>query len=409
MRAPLLSLLLLLSSSSVLAQPTLGPAHKLTPGVASEGQRQADVAAAPDRYLVTWQAGAGGRAAVRAARVGLDGVSMDSSGFDVARAAGGQFEPAVAHGHDTFLVVYSDMRAGDHALRARRVTLQASVLDEAGIPLSTEPTAARMGDVAATTDGFVAAWCQAEPTGRGLVVRARRLGPDGQPVDVEPLRVTDVTAWAAGEDFGHNVLRETICQHVQIAVQGTRAMIVWGGTAGREQGYFIERAVLDLSSGALVVLPGKAVVGAQSRIYNPVVAPLGAGFVFAWTDPRSRGGTGLPAQNFGVLDVAGASAYGALNTSGSARVVLEPAVTSGGLIAFVSPYQNPARDRRFEWQLKLRSVQPDTISPGEDLEVEGNAAWPALATHTSSTSLLVYTRVNAAADSGMLFTRVVTP
>lgn len=406
MHAPLLTLLL---SSTVLAQPVLGPPRKLTPSLASEGQRQADVAAAADRYLVTWQAGAGGRAAVRAARVGLDGVSLDPSGFDVARAAGGQFEPAVAFAHDTFLVVYSDMRGGDHALRARRVTLQGSVLDEGGIPLSVEPTAGRMGDVAATTEGFVAAWCQAEPTGRGLVVRARRLGPDGQPVDAEPLRVTDVTPWAAGEDFGHHVLRETICQHVQIAVQGSLAMIVWGGTAGREQGYFIERAVLDLSSGALAVAPGKAVVGAQSRIYNPVVAPVGAGFVFAWTDSRSRGGTGLPDQNFGALDVAGASVYGSLDTSGSARIVLEPAVTSGGLIAFVTPYANPARDRRVEWQLKLRRVLPDATSPGEDLEVEGNAAWPALATHTSSTSLLVYTRVNAAEDNGMLFARVVTP
>jgi hypothetical protein len=374
-----------------------------------EGQRQAEVAAGDDGFLVVWQAGAGGSAAVRGARVGLDGVSLDPTGLDVARAAGGQFEPAVASGSGTYLVVYSDMQTGDHALRGRRVTPQGQVLDPTPLALSTETTAARMGDVAATADGFVVAWCQAEPTGRGLVLRARRLGPDGQPVDAEPLRLTDVEPWDAGEDLDHSVLRETICQHVQVAVQGALAMIVWGGTVGREQGYFIERAVLDVTTGTLVVAPDRAVVGAQSRIYNPAVAPLGAGFVLAWTDPRERGGSGLPDQNFGALDVAGASTYGSLNTTASARIVLEPAVASSGVIAFVAPYANPARDRRVEWQLLLRSVQADASSPGDDVLADGNAAWPALAAHGGGTTLLVYTRVNAETDSGMLFARVVTP
>ena len=83
------------------------------------------------------------------------------------------------------------MSAGAQAvvLYGSRVDLQGTLLDGTGVQLSDEPTAASMADVAATSDGFVVVWAQAESTERGYVPRARRVGADGVPVDAGPVHV----------------------------------------------------------------------------------------------------------------------------------------------------------------------------------------------------------------------------
>jgi hypothetical protein len=390
------------------AAPVAGAAQKVTPTLAGVGQRQARVAAGPDGFLVVWAEGVGGGSRVRGARVGTDGVSLDPGGLTLAVAAGGQFEPAVASGHGIYYVVWSDLRAGDHVVYGARVAATGEVLDPGGVPLSSEPTAARMADVAATPDGFLVAWAQAEPSGRGFAARALRLGTGGLPLDPAPLKVTDPAPWTAGEDFGHAALADAICQHVRVAVQGTTALVVWGGTAGRQQGYFIVRALLDVASGATAVAADNAVEGAQSRIYNPAACDYSDGFLFSWTDFRERGGVGLPDDNAGLMTTAAAVSYAPLQETHTARIVWEPAVATNGVVAFVSPYENPQRDRRMESHLILRQLLPDGTSPGADVQVEVEAAWPALATHAGGATLLVYTVVGTPADNGMLRARVVT-
>lgn len=397
-----LVILTALFAGTALSAPTVGGGQLVTPQGPSEGQKHARAAAGAGNFLVVWEAGLGGTAKIRGARVGLTGASLDPAGITISNGAGGQFEPAVAFGHGEYFVVWSDMRSGDHAVYGSRVTIGGQVLDPAGILLSTEPTAARMADVAATPDGFVVAWAQAEPMNHGFVARARRLGTDGQPTDLAPLHLTDVQPWTFGEDWGRSIIDDVICQHVRLAVQGSTAMVMWGGTIGRQQGYFIVSAWLDLPTWTVSMPPAVAVVGAQSRIYHPAVCNFGQGFLFSWTDPQERGAEGLPLDNTGLMASDGGVSYGPLESTAQSRIVWTPAVASNGLVAFLDPGTNPNG-------LTLREVQADGSSPGQDVVIPGGAAWPALAMPDSGPTLLVYTTVNAATNNGMLQAYLVTP
>lgn len=389
-----LVILCLCWSSGASAALRVGAANKVTPTI-SEGQRHADVAAGTDGFLVVWEAGVGGASKVRAARVGLDGVSLDPGGFTLSSAPGGQFDPAVIWGHGVYLVVWSDMRSGDHALYGARVSSQGQVLDPAGILLSTEPTAARMADVASTQSGFLVAWAQAEPTEHGFVVRARRLGADGQPAPTV-LHLTDAPPWSAGEDWGRGEISDLIAQQVRLAIQGAHALVMWGGTPGRVQGYLIMSATIDLSTWTVVRAPQAAVVGAASRIYMPAVCDFNGGYLFSWTDFRERGGLGLPNENAGTIDADGGVRYGSLLDSSMARIVWTPAVSPDGVIAFVDP---PG--------LLVREILPDGMTSGSEALVAPSAAWPALAAHVSGSTLLVYTITDAPLDNGTLRARVI--
>ena len=377
------------------AAPMVGPPNKVTPTSSVEGQRHARVAAGDGGFLVVWEAGIGGRSKIKAARIGMDGISLDASGVTLAVAPGGQFEPAVTWGHGVYLVVWSDMRAGDHALYGTRVSAQGTVLDPGGILLSIEPGAARMADVAVTPDGFLVVWAQAETTEHGFVARARRLGPTGQP-NQTTLHLTDAAPWTFGEDWGRSVITELIAQQVRVAVQGSTALVMWGGTPGRAQGYFVVSATIDLAAWSVVQAPRVAVVGAASRIYAPAVCDFGAGYLFSWTDFRERGGLGLANENAGILEADGGVHYEPLRETRDARIVWAPAVSGDGLVAFVDPPR-----------LVLRQISPDGTSPGADLQIEPSAAWPALADHLPGPTLLVYTITNTPLDNGMLRARLI--
>ncbi len=390
------------------AAPNIGAAVAVTPSGPMEGQRQARLAAGSTEFLAVWEAGVGARASIRAARIGLDGVSLDPSGFTVSSGAGGRFEPAVAFGHGVYVVVWSDMRDGDHALRAARITPQGQVLDVSGVLLSNEPTAARMADVAATPDGFVVAWAQAADR-HGFTASARRFGPDLTAIDAAPLHLTASSPWTFGEDWQHAVIYDLIAQHFRVAIAGNVAVVLWGGTTAFQQGYFIVSAQLDVATGAVTQPASVAVIGAQSRIYHPAVCELGQHFLYAWTDFRERGGQGLDSANFGVLSVDGGSVYGPLDSTSQPRIVWTPAVTHSGWVAFVEPWADPNRQNRFEYHLMLRQVIDDATSPGADQQVEPQAAWPALATHANGSTLLVYTLVNTPGMNGRLRARLISP
>ncbi|RMG21467.1 MAG: hypothetical protein D6729_00710, partial [Deltaproteobacteria bacterium] len=131
-------------------QIQIGDEHLVTPERHGELQRMARVAAGEGQFLVVWQAHLGGASRIRAARVGIDATSLDPAGFDLSAAPGGQFDPDVAWGHGVFMVVYSDMRSGDHRVVGMRVSADGRLLEAAPIPISTATRAARAPAVVAT-------------------------------------------------------------------------------------------------------------------------------------------------------------------------------------------------------------------------------------------------------------------
>lgn len=400
----------LLAAPVCFAAPSLGPAQLVTPSVSLEGQGQAQVVGTADGFLVVWQAGVGRDAKVRAARLLPDGSSLDPAGLTIAQGAGGRFEPAVTFGHGVAFVVWGDLRDGVQAVYGARVSPQGVVLDADGVLLSTEP-GARMPAVATTPTGFLVAWAQAVEAGQGTEARARLLGPTGAPV-AAPQRLSAARPWTMGEDFAHSALFRAYCQNLRIAVVGQDAYVAWTGNGGNDQAIEVTRAVVDTVSGLVVGATSRAMPRGQARTWAPSVSALGdGGVLLAWTDLRSRGNQGLDAHNALVsgprsLD-AGVTLL-SLREDGGARAVLWPATSASSFVAFVEGVENPQRDRRFEWRLRVREVRADGSTVGPDVTVPEQVAWPALATGPGGVTLLVTTVVNGAAgETGRLRVRVV--
>lgn len=395
-----------------LAQVTLGAPSPVTPGVTKEGQGQARAVGTPTGFVVVWQAGAGRAAKVRAARLGLDGASLDAAGLTIAEGAGGRFEPGVTYGHGVAFVVWSDLRDGQHAVYGARVDGTGQVLDAGGRKLSEAP-GARMADVAATPTGFLVAWAQATADGQGTEAWARALGPDGAPLG-PPVALTTARPWTAGEDFAHSALSRAYAQQVRVTVEGDLAFVAWAGNLGGSQDIRVGRAILDAATGAVVAPADYAIPPTQSRVWDPAVAGQGdGGVLISWTDYRGRGVLGLPSHNAVLASVdpqdAGVQQRVSFSDDGGARVVLRPSASRAGVVAFGDGVVNPQRDRRTEWRVRVRRVDATGASPGPDLTLAEQAAWPCVVTGPTGVTLLVTTTVNSGGDdAGRLVSRVVS-
>ncbi|MCC6334514.1 MAG: hypothetical protein IT380_11065 [Myxococcales bacterium] len=403
---------LLLVARGAPAQVTLSASVPVTLTVTTEGQGQARVVGTPSGFVVVWQAGVGRSATVRAARLGLNGASLDPSGFTVAQGTGGRFEPGVTYGHGAAFVVWSDLRDGQYAVYGARVDGSGQVLDLDGLKLSEAP-GARMADVVATATGFIVAWAQATPDGQGTEAWARALGADGRPLG-PPVVLTTARPWTAGEDFAHRALSRAYAQDVRVAAVGGRVLVAWMGNLGGSQDIRIGRAIIDAATAAVLVPAAYAIPATQSRVSAPAVAAQSDGNVLiAWNDLRNRGNEGLPAHNAALVSVdgpdAGLQQLVALKPNGGAREVLRPAVAPNGTVAFVNRVENPQRNRRVEWRLRVRYVDAMGVSPGEDVTLPEQAAWPALATGPTGVTVLITTTVNGApGETGRLLSRLVT-
>ncbi|MBA4387397.1 MAG: hypothetical protein C0404_05410 [Verrucomicrobia bacterium] len=106
-------------------------------------------------FLVVWQDLRNGKDYdVCAARVSPDGKVLDPDGITVSGGAHNQAEPRVAWDGKTFVVVWSDFRSGDrYEVFGARVSADGKVLDQQGIPISSDKYLARSPAVASAGNG----------------------------------------------------------------------------------------------------------------------------------------------------------------------------------------------------------------------------------------------------------------
>jgi hypothetical protein len=142
-------------------------------------------------YLCVWREGWEGKnggARIRAARVGLDGKTLDAAPLELApnpdrdapqerpRVA---FCPATDKG--TFLVVWHDLRNGrDYDVLGARVSAAGKLLDAEPIRIATGPHSQALPDVAADKDGFLVVWQGYDASNRVYNGYAARVAPDGK-------------------------------------------------------------------------------------------------------------------------------------------------------------------------------------------------------------------------------------
>src|SRR5205807_2453866 len=104
---------------------------------AANGQYAARVAFDGTNYLVAWQDLRSGSYDVYGARVSQAGTVLDTAGIAITTAINAQYAPSVALGGATYLVTWQDYRAGaNNDIYGARVNQAGTVLDTAGIPIS---------------------------------------------------------------------------------------------------------------------------------------------------------------------------------------------------------------------------------------------------------------------------------
>lgn len=156
------------------------------------------VAALGTNYLVVAQdyrrsTSAAYNSDVYGARVSGLGMLLDPVGFPICTNAGSQFRPAVAADGTNYLVVWEDYDVDGSNIRAARVTGEGVVLDPVALVVSHAVN--RQGNPTVTADGggFVVAWQDhRESTGGNFEarIRAARVSGDGTVLDAAGVPVS---------------------------------------------------------------------------------------------------------------------------------------------------------------------------------------------------------------------------
>jgi hypothetical protein len=249
--------------------------NEILPGVAASGTD----------FLVVWQQGTSD---IYGSRVSGAGSVLDPAGIPISAAANNQQAPAVASDGTNYLVVWQDDRPSGSGkeIYAARVSGAGSVLDPAGIIVSTAANKQHAPVVAWNGSDYLVVWRDLRPGSAGIY--GARVSGDGSMLDP-----------------GGILIFATIDNQSPPAVawNGTDFLVVWAdnrvwGVRVSPAGTVLDPTRFPISTGA-------------NKEFAPAVASNGTDFFVVWEDQRSGVG-------FFKSDIYGSRVSGA-------GVVLDPA------------------------------------------------------------------------------------
>jgi hypothetical protein len=124
------------------------------------------------------------------ARVDPSGTVLDPQGVSISSAAGSQWAPKLAFDGTSYLVAWQDGRNGDGTtfdVYGARVTSGGSVLDAAGIPISTAPDSQLTPAVGFGGTTFLVAWTDQRA---GTATYGARVSSDGVVLDPSGISIS---------------------------------------------------------------------------------------------------------------------------------------------------------------------------------------------------------------------------
>jgi hypothetical protein len=235
-------------------------ALKQEPAVAFDGSN----------YLVVWtdERSAVNEPDIYATRVAADGTVLDMAGIAISTAPRGQWYPEVAFDGTNYLVVWQEGNASSWDIRASRVTVQGEVLDPNGFGVATSPISQWHPDVAFDGNNCLVVWME-EVRYDTFDIYGTRVSSGGVVIDPEPMRICE----AQGAQW-HPRVTGNPGGGFMVAWQDYRTGW-WDAYAARVNTY---GAVLD---------PDGFVVCNTSECFAPDVAFDGTFYLVAWHDERS--------------------------------------------------------------------------------------------------------------------------
>jgi hypothetical protein len=238
---------------------------------AASGQFAPKVAFGGGTFLVVWSTEGG---EVYGARISPAGTVLDPGGIPISRSRTPEANPDVAYGGGTFLVAWDDGPAdgGTRHILGTRVSPTGTVLDPAGIPLSTDADHQSRPAISFGGDSFLVVWL----TYPGADLLGVRVSPTGSVLDPSAIAVSTGPALAEGPS---------------VAFNGTDHLVVW--REFYESSGSSIRGARVTPSGAVRDPAGIAVATrSEASRRDPAVTALGSTFLVGWNEAPPFGGFG---------------------------------------------------------------------------------------------------------------------
>ncbi len=235
---------------------------------AVDDQEAPSVASDGTNYLVVWEGfRSGSHFDIYGARVSQGGAVLDSSGIPISTAAYGQWYPSVASDGTNYLVVWEDSRSGTYSdIYGARVATDGTVLDPAGIPISTAGSFQLLPSVASDGTNYLVVWDDFRG-GSHYDIYGARVASNGTVLD--PAGIPISTA-AYGQWYP------------AVAFNGTNYLVVWEDYGDDEiYGARVSPGGVVLDSAGILISPAAYLPG------FPSVASDGTNYLVVWHDYRS--------------------------------------------------------------------------------------------------------------------------
>jgi hypothetical protein len=220
-------------------------------------------------YLAIWQDCRNGDFDIYGTRISQAGVVLDTSGFVISTAAGGQKYPALAFDGTNYLAVWEDYRNGVSDIYGARITTDGSVIDTLGLAISLATDYQWFPAIAFDGTNYFVVW------------EDQRLGSYS---DTYGARVDQ-----SGVVLDPNGIAISTAQYRQswpsIAFDGMNYLIVWQDSRG-VQAWDIYGARVT-TSGAVLDTNGIAISTAMNWQYFPEVSFNGTDYTIIWQDDRN--------------------------------------------------------------------------------------------------------------------------
>ncbi|MBM7115691.1 TolB family protein [Archangium primigenium] len=267
-----------------------------TPTVASDGTN----------YLVVWHDTRHGNSALYGARVNEMGTVLDTSGIPLATSGYSRFNPKVAYGGTSYLIVWCEYRSNtSYDIYGARVSSDGMVLDTTGIPISSDATSQYDPTVAYDGANFLVVWREYN-SNTNNDIRGARVSSNGAVLDTNSISIS-----TASNDQ-HNPV---------VAFNGTNFLVAWLDYRIGSGAIYGARVS---SSGTVLDANGIPIATTTSGKGYPSITHNGLYFLVAWEEARSSTGSdiyGARVSSGGtVLDASGISISAAISTQ-SAPVV----------------------------------------------------------------------------------------
>jgi hypothetical protein len=390
------------SAFPAVLDPVIGPevgTDNPVNGFADASQSKPAIASDGSSFLVVWSDARAGGNDIWAARVSSAGAVSDTAGIAISTASNDQLNPAVTFGGGQYFVTWDDQRdgVGGNDIYGARVSTGGVVADAGGIAISVAAGAQVAPSVAFGGNRYLVVWQDA------------RSGTD----DVWGQLVTSATGAPFGSNFTISTAVANAQQTPDVAFDGTNFMTVWADA--RLGSFSINIFAQRVSTAGAFVGGAITVTNAANNQTEPAIAFNGSTYLVAWVDARLSANTdiyGARVTTAGVVsDAAGIRLSTASGGAAPSNIQTAPDVStvggSGNFAVVWQDFRNSSTDASIYGTRVTNAGAVSDIPSDAITTVAGSQLAPALA-YNGTNYLVAWTDPRNGADGDIFAARVST-